>query len=122
MIHYDNVEASEFVTRLAKRLADDALQAVAGNGAAAMFARNRESESRLTVAVSSVEDRKHRVAAAFCFVEYAAEGTRIGQAAAPSETAVDGRACCRTFFRLMPGREFISASAKAVPGLLRGDV
>jgi len=104
-VQNDNIETLQVRAMVPKRLPDSSLQTIAANRRPAVFPGYGQAESRLLATIFCVENRKHFVAAAFCFLEDAVIRRRIRKPASPSEAAVHYRACWRIFFRCDRDRE-----------------
>ncbi len=99
LIQHDHVKALKRFTMPPKGFPDDALQAVATDCKPAVLFGHGQTEPRFLLAVIFVKNRKHFVAAAFCFFEDTAVSGRIKKPGAPAEAAIRRLAWCWNFFR-----------------------
>lgn len=76
-IHDDYVEAFEFSQVCTKRLPDDSLQPITRRGPPAVFFRDRQPQPGNIVVTSSAQYSEIPVATASCFIEHAAESSRV---------------------------------------------
>jgi len=88
LIQHDHVEALKRLTVVPKRFPDDALQTIAADREPAVLFGDGQTEPCFLLAVFFIKNRKHIVAAAFCFFEDTAVSGRIKKPGAPAEAAV----------------------------------
>ena len=87
LIQHNHIEALKRFTMLPKGFPDDAFQAISTNRKAAVLFGHGQTEPCFVLAVFFIKNRKHFVAAAFCFFEDAAVCGRIKKPGAPAEAA-----------------------------------
>jgi len=104
LVQYNDVEALQHFAMMPEGFPDDAFQAVTANGKPAVLFGHGQTEPCVLVAVFLVKNRKHFVAAAFCFIEDAAVSGRIKKPGAPAEAAICRLACGWNFFRWIRDR------------------
>jgi len=121
LVQDDHVEARKIRTMVPKRFPDDSLQPVTADSKTTIFFGNGQTKPCFGRTVFSVKNRKHLVAATFCFFEDAAIGGRILKPALPSEAAFRHHAFCWNFFRWIRDRGLFSVSARAAPFLSHDD-
>lgn len=104
LVQHHHVEAPEDRMGVPKGFPDDPLQPVAADCGTTVFFGNCQTKPCFRPAVFFVKNRKHLIAATFCFLEDAAVRGRVKKPAAPSEAAVHHRACCWNVFRWIRNR------------------
>ncbi len=104
LIQHHHVETPEYLKGVPKGFPDDPLQPVAADCGTTVFFGYCQTKPRLQLTVCFVKNRKHLIAATFCFFEDAAVRGRIKKPAAPPEAAVPHRACCWNVFRWIRDR------------------
>jgi len=103
LIEHDDVYATDIIPPLSERLADDALQAIAGRAQTTVLLANRQPEPGLVAAIRSIENCKHFVPAAFRFLENATISVLVDEPVYPPEAVVGRGAGCRFAFRSPEG-------------------
>ena len=104
LVQHDHIDALKRFTMVSKGFPDDAFQAIATDCKPAVLFGHGQTEPCFLLAVFFVKNRKHFVAAAFCFFEDAAVGGRIKKPGAPAEAAIRRLAWYWNFFRWIRDR------------------
>lgn len=99
LVDDDDIHATEHCAVLPKRFPDDALQAIAARAQPAALFANGEPEPRVVLAIRSIENRKHFVAATFRLFEDATERAFAVEPVRAGEALVRRDAGCLVRFR-----------------------